>query len=281
MTTREPLASDIRDTVKRRYGAVVGENPGTSAKRVALSAGYSEADLTTVPDGANLGLGCGNPVALASLKPGDVVLDLGSGAGFDAFIAARTVGATGRVIGVDMTPEMVEKARANALKADLGNVEFRLGTIEALPLEASTVDVAISNCVINLSPEKSRVFAEVFRVLKPGGRLMISDLVTLGELPTSVRESAAAYVACVAGVSTKDDYLRMLDEVGFQRVGIVGEKNAAGLFGMGEANQGACGDPTISSFVGELIKTVPVEDLMESARLVVSVQIAAQKPGPQ
>jgi SAM-dependent methyltransferase len=277
MTTREPLPSDIRDTVKQRYGAAVGENPKANAKRVALSAGYSEADLGTVPDGANLGLGCGNPVALASLKPGDVVLDLGSGAGFDAFIAARTVGATGRVIGVDMTPEMVEKARANAMKVGLGNVEFRLGTIEELPLETGTVDVAISNCVINLSPEKSRVFAETFRVLKPGGRLMISDLVTLGELPTSVRESAAAYVACVAGVSTKDEYLRMLDEAGFQRVSIVGEKNAAGLFGMGDS-QSACADPTISSFVGELLKTVPVEDLMESARLVVSVQIAAEKP---
>jgi arsenite methyltransferase len=277
MTTREPLPSDVRDTVKQRYGAVVQENPSASAKRAALSAGYSEADLGTVSDGANLGLGCGNPVALASLKPGDVVLDLGSGAGFDAFIAARTVGPTGRVIGVDMTPEMVDKARTNAEKAGLRNVEFRLGTIEELPLETGTVDVAISNCVINLSPEKSRVFAEAFRVLKSGGRLMISDLVTLGELPTSVRESAAAYVACVAGVSTKDEYLRMLDEAGFQRVSIVGEKNAAGLFGMADS-QSACADPTISSFVGELLKTVPIEDLMESARLVVSVQIAAQKP---
>ena len=180
-----------------------------------------------------------------------------------------------------MTPEMVGKARVNAMKVGLGNVEFRLGTIEEMPLETGTVDVAISNCVINLSPEKSRVFAEAFRVLKPGGRLMISDLVTLGELPTSVRESAAAYVACIAGVSTKDEYLRMLDEAGFQRVSIVGEKNAAALFGMGDANQSACADPTISCFVGELLKTVPVEDLMESARLVVSVQISAVKPGPQ
>lgn len=278
MTNREPLASDVRDTVKQRYGAVVEENSHASAKRTALSAGYSEADLGGVPEGANLGLGCGNPVALASLKPGDVVLDLGSGAGFDALIAARTVGATGRVIGVDMTPEMVEKARANAEKAGLGNVEFRLGTIEELPLETGSVDVVISNCVINLSPEKSRVFAEACRVLKPGGRLMISDLVTLGELPASVRQSAAAYVACVAGVSTKDEYLRMLDEAGFEQVSIAGEKNAAGLFGMTDS-QSACADPTISSFVGELLKTVPVEDLMESARLVVSVQIAAEKPG--
>jgi SAM-dependent methyltransferase len=183
----------------------------------------------------------------------------------------------GRVIGVDMTREMVDKARANAERASLANVEFRLGTIEELPLETASVDVAISNCVINLSPEKPRVFGEAFRVLKPGGRLMISDLVSLGELPASVRESAAAYVACVAGVSTKDEYLRMLDQAGFRTVRILGEKNAAGLFGIGGAESG-CADPTISSFVGELLKTVPVEDLIESARLVVSVQIAAEKP---
>ncbi len=216
-------------------------------------------------------------MALASLKSGDVVLDLGSGAGFDAFIAARAVRLTGRVIGVDMTREMVDKARANAERAGLANVEFRLGTIEELPLETGSVDVAISNCVINLSPEKPRVFGEAFRVLKPGGRMMISDLVSLGELPTSVRESAAAYVACVAGVSTKDEYLHMLDQAGFRQVRIVGEKNAASLFGIGGSESG-CADPTISSFVGELLKTVPVEDLLESARLVVSVQIAAEKP---
>ena len=275
----QPLASDVRETVKQRYGAAVVEgSPQARAKAAARSAGYSDADLGAAPLEANLGLGCGNPVALASLKLGDVVLDLGSGAGFDAFLAARLVGDSGQVIGVDMTREMVEKACANAEKAGVQNVEFRLGTIEQLPLTSSTVDVVLSNCVINLSPEKPRVFREAFRVLKPGGRLMISDLVSLGELPRSVRESPAAYVACVAGVSTKDEYLRMLAEAGFEDVSIAGEKNAAALFGMTGDSQGGCGDPTISSFVGELVKTVPIEDLLETAKQVVSVQIAAQKP---
>jgi len=247
MTTRQPLADDVRDTVRMRYGAVVRETPYASAEKVALSAGYSAADLAAVPDGANLGLGCGNPVALASLRPGDVVLDLGSGAGFDALIAARAVGGGGRVIGVDMTREMVEKASTNATKAGVTNVEFRQGTIEELPLASGTVDVVISNCVINLSPDKRRVFAEAFRVLRPSGRLMVSDLVTLGELPASVRESAAAYVACVAGVSTKDEYLRMLQDAGFEHIDIVGEKNAAALLGMAtpEASPCACADPTV------------------------------------
>jgi SAM-dependent methyltransferase len=274
------LAHDVRDTVKKRYGAVIEETTHSSAEKAARSAGYSDADLAAVPEGANLGLGCGNPVALASLRPGDVVLDLGSGAGFDALIAARAVGERGRVIGVDMTEAMVEKARANAASVGRPNVEFRLGTIEELPVESGTVDVVISNCVINLSPEKFRVFAEAFRVLRPGGRFMVSDLVTLGELPASVRESPAAYVACVAGVSTKDDYLRMLRDAGFKDIDVVGEKNAAALFGMGVpgASQSACADPTITSFVSELLKTVPVQDLIETARLVVSVQIAAEKP---
>jgi SAM-dependent methyltransferase len=281
MTTPQPKLGDVRDAVRDRYGALAEEaSVPPSADRVARSAGYSEGDLAAVPDGANLGLGCGNPVALASLRPGDVVLDLGSGAGFDAFIAARSVGERGRVIGVDMTPAMVEKARENARKVALTNVDFRLGTIEELPVESGAVDVVISNCVINLSPEKPRVFAEAFRVLRPGGRLMISDLVTLAELPASVRESVAAYVGCVAGVSTKDQYFQMLRDAGFERVDVAGEKSAAALLGMtsGEANPCACSDPTVSSIVGELVKSVPLEDLIEAAQLVVSVQIAAHKP---
>jgi arsenite methyltransferase len=254
--------------------------PETVSRRI----GYRSRDMEAVPEGANLGLGCGNPVALASLRPGDVVLDLGAGAGFDALLAARAVGDTGRVIGVDMTEEMVAKARANAAKAELANAEFRLGTIEALPVEDASVDVVISNCVVNLSPDKPRVFAEAFRVLRPGGRLMISDLVTLGELPATVRASLPAYVGCVAGVSLKDDYVAMLGAAGFERIAIAGEKSAAAMLGVADLDAGgsaaacACADPTIASLVGELAASVPVADLLQAARLVMSVQIAASKP---
>jgi len=163
-------------------------------------------------------LGCGNPVALASLKKGEVVLDLGSGAGFDAFLAANQVGETGRVIGVDMTPEMLEAARGNAEKGGYKNVEFRLGEIENLPVDDSSIDVIISNCVINLSPDKAAVFKEAYRVLKPGGKLMVSDIVLLGELPESVRNSPEAYVSCIAGASMKSDYMKMIKNAGFKNV---------------------------------------------------------------
>jgi len=174
---------------------------------VSQQIGYSEEEIKSTPEGANLGLGCGNPVAIASLKPGEIILDLGAGAGFDCFLAANQVGRTGRVIGVDMTTEMVEKARENAEKGKYDNVEFRLGDIEALPVDDDSVDVVISNCVINLTPNKDRAFQEVFRVLKPGGRIMISDIVLLKELPDFIKNSAEAYVACVAGASLKDDYI--------------------------------------------------------------------------
>jgi len=179
--------------------------------------------MRTVPDGANLGLGCGNPVALASLKKGDVVLDLGSGAGFDAFLAVKKTGKTGRVIGVDMTPQMVEKAKENARKGKYANVEFRLGEIEALPVEDESVDVIISNCVINLSPDKRVVFKEAFRVLKPGGRLMVSDLVLIRNLPEAIQKSVEAYVGCLAGAIKKDVYLRHIKAAGFSRVNIIQE----------------------------------------------------------
>lgn len=281
MTTTEATGGEaLREAVRKRYAGVAeGQSPPAAAERLARSIGYDTADLNAVPEGANLGLGCGNPVALASLRPGDVVLDLGSGAGFDALLAARAVGPSGRVIGVDMTPAMIEKARRNAATVGAANVEFRQGTIEALPVENDTVDVIISNCVINLSPEKSKVFAEAFRVLRPGGRLTISDLVALGELPESVRASLAAYVGCVAGVSLKDDYVRMLHAAGFDRVEFAGEKNAAAMLGVTspEGAAAGCSDPMASEFIGDLIRSVPVPDLLEAARLVVSVQIAAHK----
>jgi len=193
---------------------------GPSAAELARSIGYSEEDLRTAPSEANLGLGCGNPTALAALKEGETVLDLGSGAGFDCFLAAAKVGPTGKVIGVDMTPEMVEKARENARKNGTGNVEFRLGEIENLPVADGSVDVAISNCVINLSPEKPRVFQEIYRALKPGGRMAISDIALLHDLPTSVRESIQAYVGCVAGAIPLDDYNKTVQAAGFKHVSV-------------------------------------------------------------
>jgi SAM-dependent methyltransferase len=193
---------------------------GTSeATRVAMDVGYSEAELATLPDGANLGLSCGNPTAIASLEGGDVVLDLGSGGGFDVFIAAQKVGASGRVIGVDMTPEMIERARENAASFQkrtlLANVEFRLGEIEHIPAADSSVDVVISNCVINLSPDKPQVWREVLRILKPGGRVAVSDLALLRPLPEVVRTNAAALVGCVAGAQLVDDIRNLLDDTGF------------------------------------------------------------------
>src|SRR3989337_4332744 len=161
--------------------------------------GYSEEELKAVPPGSNLGLGCGNPIALASLKEGETVLDLGSGAGFDCFLAARAVGSKGRVIGVDMTPEMIEKARENARKGGYANVEFRLGEIENLPAADNSVDAIISNCVINLSPDKKQVFNEAYRVLRPGGRLMVSDIVLYKELPDAIRNSVESYIGCLSG----------------------------------------------------------------------------------
>ena len=229
-------AEEIKKIVKDGYAKAVTQNTsccstnsccgGTAqAKNISKKVGYSDAEMNGVPEGANLGFGCGNPVAIASLKEGDVVLDLGSGAGFDAFLAAQRVGKTGRVIGVDMTPEMIEKARANAEKGGYENVEFRLGEIEKLPVEEGSLDVIISNCVINLSPDKEMVFKEAFRVLKPGGRLMVSDLVLAKDLPKAIKESVEAYVGCLAGAIMKDEYLRFITMAGFKEVKVISESS--------------------------------------------------------
>jgi SAM-dependent methyltransferase len=201
--------------------------PEEAVSNISKGVGYSDADLAAAPEGANLGLGCGNPLAFSAVKEGDVVLDLGSGAGFDSFLAARRVGKTGKVIGVDMTPEMIAKARANAKAGEYDNVEFLLGDIEALPLSDNSVDVAISNCVINLVPDKEKVFSELYRVLRPGGRFMISDLVLLKELPEQVRTSVEAYVGCVAGAILKGQYLALIRGAGFEDVRVVDESYAA------------------------------------------------------
>ena len=227
---------DIKEQVKEGYGKIArqgGSCCSTSsccgsanlAKNISKTVGYSDEEMNVVPEEANLGLGCGNPVAIASLKEGDVVLDLGSGAGFDAFLVSSKVGKTGRVIGVDMTPEMIEKARANVKKGNYTNVEFRFGEIEKLPVDNSSIDVIISNCVINLSPDKEQVFKEAFRVLKPCGRLMVSDLVLVKELPDAIKESVEAYVGCLAGAIKKDEYLKFIEKAGFQEVKIISQSN--------------------------------------------------------
>jgi SAM-dependent methyltransferase len=195
------------------------------AKNISKKVGYSDSEMNAVPEGANLGFGCGNPVALASLKAGDVVLDLGSGAGFDAFLSAQRVGKTGRVIGVDMTPEMVVKAKENAKKGEYSNVEFRLGEIEKLPVEDNSIDVIISNCVINLSPDKESVFKEGYRVLKSGGRLMVSDLVLAKDLPREIINSVEAYVGCLAGAIKKGEYLKLITMAGFNDVKVISESS--------------------------------------------------------
>ncbi len=225
---------DIKSVVREKYGNIAATS-GSCCRSVSCCGGpavvaeigkkigYDEADLSAVPEGANLGLGCGNPIALASLREGETVLDLGSGAGFDCFLAAVRVGPKGRVIGVDMTPEMLERARENARKDRIENVEFRQGDIEHLPVEDGIVDVIISNCVINLAPDKGRVFREAFRVLKPGGRLMVSDIVLTKPLPDFVKNSIAAYIGCVAGASLKEDYLGAMRQAGFEKVTIQSE----------------------------------------------------------
>jgi SAM-dependent methyltransferase len=182
--------------------------------------GYSDDEMNQVPEGSNLGLGCGNPVAISSLKSGETVLDLGSGAGFDAFLAVKKVGKTGRVIGVDMTDEMLKKARENANKGGFDNVEFRKGDIEDLPLEEEEVDVVISNCVINLAPDKEKVFKETYRVLKPKGRLMVSDVVLTKPLPDDIKNNEELLSGCVAGAIMRQDYLDLLKKVGFRNIKI-------------------------------------------------------------
>lgn len=220
--------------VRAAYGKIAaGENGcgcgpcGPDTKNFAKSIGYSEEELQAIPDEANLALSCGNPTALASLKKGETVLDLGSGAGFDCFLAASKVGASGKVIGVDMTPEMVEKARENARKSRTSNVEFRLGEIEHLPVADNSVDVVISNCVINLSADKPKVFREIHRVLKPGGRVAISDIALKKKLPKRIRESMQAYVGCVGGAVHIDEYKRIVEASGFRNARITVKASSA------------------------------------------------------
>ncbi len=220
-------ANEIVETVRDKYGKIArGEQSGccgptgvcggTSETKVALEIGYGQRDLAELPDGTNLGLGCGAPIGFLELNPGEHVVDLGSGAGIDALIAAKRVGASGRVVGVDMTPEMLERARKNAARGGFENVEFREGRLESLPVESGSVDAITSNCVINLVPDKGRVFREAARVLKPGGRMVISDIVLDGRLPEAIEKDVYAYVGCVSGAMQREEYFALLREAGFE-----------------------------------------------------------------
>ncbi|MCK4357552.1 MAG: arsenite methyltransferase [Candidatus Cloacimonetes bacterium] len=271
---------EIRKVVRKGYARIVKQDSSCCvhvssccgsndlAKNISKKIGYTENEINAVPEGANLGLGCGNPVALASLKEGDIVLDLGSGAGFDCFLAANKVGKNGRVIGVDMTPEMIEKARENAKKNNYGNVEFRLGEIENLPAADNSVDIIISNCVINLSPDKKRVFKETYRVLKPGGRLMISDIVLLKELPDFIKNSIQAYIGCLSGAIRRDEYIEAIKTAGFQKVRIIEESSFPIEF--------MANDPTTKALIED--QNLLEEKVKEIASSVVSIKVYGVKP---
>jgi len=263
---QEVKHDEVRQAVRQSYGEVAkaegagcgcdssccsAENPTPGQMAVAL--GYSQEDASSVPEGANMGLGCGNPQAIASLKPGETVLDLGSGGGFDCFLAARAVGERGYVIGVDMTPEMISKSRKNAQTAKAGNVEFRLGEIENIPSADNSVDVVMSNCVINLSPEKTKVFKDAFRVLKPGGRLAVSDIVATAKLPEDVRKDMTLYSGCVAGAAHVQEVEAMLTEAGFTDIAVTPIEQSRKL-------------------IGEWFKDKKI------GKLVVSANISATKP---
>lgn len=270
----------IKEAVKERFGRTATQNSscGCSGKKTGTlspefietaskAAGYSDDELESIPNGANLGLGCGNPVAFASIKEGDTVLDLGSGAGVDCFLAANIVGEKGRVIGVDMTPEMIEKAKENAWNGSYRNVEFRLAEIERLPVDRSSVDVIISNCVINLSVDKQRVFQEAYRVLKPGAILMVSDMVLLEELPDYIRNSVEAYVRCVGGAMRKEEYLKAIQQAGFEKVKVVGETSfPAELIAQ---------QPVLKELIAKL--KVPMSEVQRIGATVVSLKVSAKK----
>ena len=268
---------EIKTVVREAYGNIAvqqgsccgttcGCSSTTRSEEVSKALGYSDNELADAPEGSNLGLGCGNPIAIASLEEGQTVLDLGSGAGFDCFLASRAVGQSGKVIGVDFTPQMVEKARANANKGDYSNVEFRLGDIEELPVADNSVDVIISNCVINLARDKGRVFSEALRVLKPGGRLAVSDTVRLKELPEGLSTSIEAYVACLQGALMKDEYLEVVKKAGFEKV----EVSEGAPMDLGsDHDHGSCGAGGLD---------VTQDEMREAASSIVSVQVSAVKP---
>jgi arsenite methyltransferase len=261
--------TSIHDVVREHYAERITSNAsccGPSDCCSAESSLYSADLLATLPEGESMvSYGCGDPITLASLQPGQTVLDLGSGAGLDCFFAAKKVGETGHVIGVDMTPEMIERAKSSAKRLDIHNVEFRQGYLEDLPVENNTVDVIISNCVINLAPDKSKVFAEAFRVLKPGGKFAVSDIVTDGPLPESIKKSLSAWAGCMAGALAVKDYIGMMEAVGFKNISLTPvffekESLASAIADMGDAIE---------------LKTISRDDVYKA---VYSAKITAYKP---
>jgi arsenite methyltransferase len=258
----------VRTAVRKRYGKIAKTEPcGCGCASTSQQIGYSKSELNSVPEGADLNLGCGNPVALASLKEGETVIDLGSGGGLDCFLAAKKVGSTGKIIGVDMTAEMLERARANCKKGGYKNVEFRLGEIENLPVADNTADAIISNCVINLSINKQRVFQEAYRVLKPKGRLMISDMVLLKDIPDKVKNNVLAYVDCVAGAEKKNDYLNKIKQAGFKQVEVVAENHLPEVM---------LNEPDVKAFIKE--QNLTKQETTDISDAVVSIKISAIKP---
>ena len=261
VTTQSP--THIHEAVREHYAERIKNNASCCSADSSL---YPADLLATLPEGESVvSYGCGDPITLASLQPGQTVLDLGSGAGLDCFFAGKQVGETGHVIGVDMTPEMIERARSGAQRLNLANVEFRQGFLEDLPVESNSVDVIISNCVINLSPEKSRVFAEAFRVLKPGGRLAVSDIVTDGPLPEAVKKSLSAWAGCVAGAIEAAEYIQMMKSAGFIELSIVP----------------VYFDPqTVDSALGEMKDAIELKTISrdEALKAVFSAKITAWKP---
>jgi len=258
----------VKKMVREGYAKIAKAESCCCPAEVTQKIGYTKEELKSVPEGATLSLGCGNPVALASLKEGETVVDLGSGGGLDCFLAAKKVGEEGHIIGVDMTPEMIDKARENLRRSKHKNVEFRLGEIENLPVADNTADAIISNCVINLSPNKERVFKEAFRVLKPGGRMMISDIVLLKELPEGIKKSVRAYINCVSGAVKKDKYTELIEEAGFRQVKIIEETRFP--------IDAVVDDPTAKAIMKE--SNLPLENVNELANSIVSIKVHGIKP---
>jgi ubiquinone/menaquinone biosynthesis C-methylase UbiE len=270
--------SEIKEKVKQGYGKIASDGgsccasesccpPSLNAQDISSDIGYDKSDMESVPEGANLGLGCGNPIATASIKEGETIIDLGSGAGFDSFLAANAAGKKGKVIGIDMTSGMVEKARKNAEKDGYDNVEFVLAEIEDIPLPDGTADLIISNCVINLSPDKDKVFSEAYRLLKPGGRVMVSDIVLRKDLPESILDSVEAYIGCVSGAEKIEDYLGYIKDAGFSEVKILDES----VFSLDNVNK--------SEAFKEIIKDLNIndKDIEDARQSILSIKISAIK----